>query len=242
MATKSTQLRSEIKHWDQFKQYLAEFQLHPQQLEIMAREGMLQVSTVYEHATADVIGCEVVSEDGHDLSNGKENKMCTCRFFGGTRPQYGALVSNVNNKTGDICVQALEEQTHKFYYFVIPYRAYCHLKCDFNIGFSLDGEPERHRTYWEYEVLNFVEHALLSGDQAQMVNKLRSILADSRFAGFQHETAERQLQQILADSGVTAYYERAAAGAEKGFAGLKIWARKNFSKYLNFKALLNQVV
>lgn len=128
--------------------------------------GLMQASTVAEHAVASVGGHQVVSEDSHDISNGCDVKLATVREYSDFS-RYGAGVRNFQNKTGDLLVIVYERHQERFYYFRIPHSAYSNLK-EVCIPFLSDGSPHRdvpvtyhNRTgkqkWWKYEKATFEE-------------------------------------------------------------------------------------
>jgi hypothetical protein len=139
----------------------------PATIEWVIENGLMQASTVAEHAVASVGGHEVVSEDSHDISNGCDVKLASVRTHSeGFR--YGSPVSNFKNKTGNLVVIVYERQLDKFYYFSIPQSAYS-LVSSIEIPFHHDGTPKRdvlvssHYTntvkqkWWKFEKATFEE-------------------------------------------------------------------------------------
>jgi hypothetical protein len=115
--------------------------------------GLIQVSTAFEHALANVGGFEVVSIDGCDGSDGSDAKLSSTRFRArGTA--YSACVSGTKNKIGKLRVQVYERMTDKFYYFVIPNEAYCNITY-VEIPFNVNGTPKKNSKWWAYEVNTF---------------------------------------------------------------------------------------
>lgn len=153
MATKPQSIDFEIAHFDSFKDYLPEYKkMCAKTLKLLLKRGMLQVSTCFEHALAHTNGTVVVNEDHCDLSDGSDAKLCTTQFH---RGKCDVQVSNVTGKRGMLRVQVYEQFTDKIYFFAIPYGAYGHLKV-LEIGFMVDGRPNRNTKWWRYEVNTFV--------------------------------------------------------------------------------------
>jgi hypothetical protein len=132
-------------------------------IEWIIEHGLMQASTVAEHAVASVGGHEVVSEDSHDISNGCDVKLATA-IIHGTRHAYGTLLRNFKNKTGDLIVIVYERILDKFYYFRIPHKAYSQINSCLTIPFNQDGTPLRYiynntvkQKWWKYEKTTFEE-------------------------------------------------------------------------------------
>ena len=139
----------------------------PATIEWLMERGLLQASTVAEHAVASVGGHKVVSEDTHDISNGCDVKLATVREFS-YFSRYGAGVRNFQNKSGDLLVIVYERHLDRFYYFKIPHSAYSRVK-EITIPFLSDGNPQRDvqrsayysdtvkQKWWKYEKATFEE-------------------------------------------------------------------------------------
>jgi hypothetical protein len=174
MATKLENLDLERAHFDNFKEYLPNYHKMCQDtIEMLAELGMLQVSTGLEQAIAKSGKHVVISQDEADLQCKKtqkksEVKMSSVRTYGYGK-SYGAPVTNLHNKTCALRVQVYERKQNKFYYFVIPWKAYCWIPKTSNIEipFNLDGTPRhignrsRVVNWWDYEVASFKEMSLL---------------------------------------------------------------------------------
>ena len=154
MATKLRNLELEIKHFNSIKKWLPGFNDWNQEtLEAIASLGGLQVSTLAEHALANLMGTFVVSEDTHDLANGFDAKIATVRHHSYNQ-DYGAPVTNIHNKTGGLIVHVYERLLDKTYLFKIPRSAYEHISKTSNIEipFNLDGTPKRSNKWWSYNI------------------------------------------------------------------------------------------
>jgi hypothetical protein len=163
MSTKLENLELDIAHFNNFKQNIPNFKdMDIKTVELLLNLGGLQVSTLWEQALATIIGCTVVSLDANDLSDGGDGKLSSVRTYNYQR-SYGAPVTNISGKTGTLYVQVYERKQHKFYYFAIPYYAYCHITKSSNIDipFSLDGTPRRRNScntnWWDYEVKDLLD-------------------------------------------------------------------------------------
>jgi hypothetical protein len=163
MSTKLENLELEIAHFNNFKQYVPNFKdMDIKTVELLLKMGGLQISTLWEQALANIIGCTVVSKDANDLSNGGDGKLSSVRTYNYQR-SYGAPVTNISGKTGILYIQVYERKQHKFYYFAIPDYAYSHISKSSNIDipFELDGTPRRRNNcntnWWEYEVKDLLD-------------------------------------------------------------------------------------
>jgi hypothetical protein len=152
MATKPQSIQLEIQHFNAFKQYVPLYSgMCERTIESLLNMGMIQVSTCFEHALGNVSNTKVVNENHCDLSDGSDAKLCSTHIH---RGKCDTHVSNITGKTGKLRVQVYEQQTAKIYWFVIPYKAYSHLKV-LEIGFNIDGSPNRGTKWWQYEVDTF---------------------------------------------------------------------------------------
>ena len=168
MATKLSNLALEKAHFENIYDFLPNAnEFCKRTVDMLLDQGMIQVSTAVETAIANVGGYTVISEDHADLSDGSEVKMATVRTHGnGTK--YGAPVTNIKNKTGDLRVQIYERNQNKFYYFNIPHWAHSQvgLNSNIEIPFYLNGDPQKnYRTrslpnWWNFETTNFVQMSL----------------------------------------------------------------------------------
>ena len=162
MATTLAQIEYEIKHFRNFQQYLPKYNaMCTKTIDTLLYNGMIQVSTAFEHALAKVGKFEVVSESYRDGSDGSDAKLVTSQFH---RGRCDAIVSNTKNKTGKLRIQIYEKHQDKFYYFVIPQSEHSKVTC-LEIPFHEDGTPKRitchgHITkWWVFEVNTFKELA-----------------------------------------------------------------------------------
>lgn len=163
MATKLENLPLEIAHFNNFKQFIPKFELMCKDtIELLAEVGLLQVSTGFEYAIATVGKYNVISTDAADISDGSDAKLSSVRTSSHGK-SYSAPVTNLYNKTGALRVQVYERKQDKFYYFVIPNKAYRHIPRSSNIEipFELDGTPRKVPTrpvienWWNHEVKSF---------------------------------------------------------------------------------------
>jgi len=161
MATKLENLPLEIAHFQAFRKYIPKNEtLCVDSVKTLLEMGALQISTLFEHALANYCGTEVTSTDEADLSCGADAKLTTVRTYRYGK-SYGAPVTGVYTKTGDLLVQCYERKQNKFYYFRIPRVAYCHIPKTSNIEipFYLDGTPKRENAcavnWYQFECASF---------------------------------------------------------------------------------------
>ena len=165
MATKGRDLHLQVAHFMNFMEYLPNWNAYdPETLASLLHDGMLEVSTCFENAVANVGGYKVISENHADLSDGSDCKLASARTHCyGTI--YAAPVSNIATKTGTLRVQVYERILDNFHYFKVPRAAYEHRapKSNLDIPFDLEtAEPKRKsrkgvNKMWLYEVDSFEE-------------------------------------------------------------------------------------
>lgn len=164
MATKASNINLEKKHFDGFRHCLPGIEnCCEETIDHLLNLGIIQVSTAFEHALANVYNLEVVSENGRDLNNGADAKISSVRTHRkGTC--YSAPIYRTSTKTGNLWVQVYERKLDKHYYFNIPYEAYSQISKTSNIDipFEIDGTPRRENgpksrlpNFWDYEVKSF---------------------------------------------------------------------------------------
>jgi hypothetical protein len=169
MATKMEHLQLELAHFEHFAPRLPGWgHLCRPTVKYLLEMGMIQVSTAFEQAVAHTGGHELISQDHADLrsrsglySDAKLSSVRTC-WKGST---YSAPVGGFSNKQGALRVQVYERKQNRFYYFVIPHRAYSERgpKSTIEIAFDLSGNPRRNvlarqgsrQNWWRYEVNTF---------------------------------------------------------------------------------------
>jgi hypothetical protein len=213
MATKNSSIGLELAHFNAFKEHWDVYHNNARSMDILAARGLLQVSTAFEHAIGYSADLKVVSEDTHDLSDGSDAKLCTARLHGGDiYPKYGAAVTNIHGKTGDLRVQVLEPRSGNIHWLVIPYSAYGHIGRSSNIElpFSMSGKPMRNNHWWRYEVQDWMELCNLTGADARELNALRSVVEDMRndpenYEDFDVCEVEYQISELLEGAGILGY-------------------------------------
>ena len=154
MATLAQNLNLQIAHFSAFQKYLPKInRMDITTLDTLLKTGLIEVSTAFEHAIANLSGTKVISQNHADLSCGSDAKLSTVRTCTYGR-QYSAPVQGIHNKTGNLLVQVYERKQNKFYYFRIPNYSYSHIAKNSNIeiSFFLDGTPRRTNKWWKYEV------------------------------------------------------------------------------------------
>ena len=174
MSTTANATPLEILHLEQFKQHIPGYaEMDQKTLNALAKMGGLQVSTLFELAIANVSGWLHESILGQDLADGSDAKYITCRTHS-SGACYGARISNLHNKQGDLRVQVLcpkgdQRGINQFFYFIIPYKEYKHINTasgNLEIPFEKDGTPNRQSknkstglNLWIYEVPDFIRMA-----------------------------------------------------------------------------------
>ena len=152
MATKPQSIWTETAHFNNFRKYIPAFEgMCDITVDHLLEMGVIQVSTAYEHALANLGNCEVINANHCDLSNDGEAKLTTTQLH---RGKVDAHVHNITGKTGHLLVQIYEQFTDKFYYFSIPHHAYLGLRV-LEIPFNIDGSPKRNTKWYRYEVDSF---------------------------------------------------------------------------------------
>ena len=194
MSTISNATPLEVLHLEQFKQYIPGYEkMDLKTLNALANMGGLQVSTLFELAIANVSGWLHESKMSKDFADGSDAKYVTCRTHS-SGTCYGARISGLHNKRGDLRVQVLCPKgdlngINQFFYFIIPYKEYKHIKTatgNLEIPFEKDGTPNRQSknkstglNLWIYEVPNFERMALSNSElEAQKKRPTASTLLE----------------------------------------------------------------
>lgn len=170
MAKQLQHLNLEIEHFLHFQEFLPDVQKYCQDtIKYMLHLGIIEVSTAFEKVLCVIGGHVHVSKPQGDLyRNGKySDAKLSCARTSGYGKSYGAPVTNIHNKTGDLRIQVYERKQNKFYYFVIPRRVYKDIPKTSNIEipFELDGTPRRKPlrkvrvNWWRYEASDFITMA-----------------------------------------------------------------------------------
>ena len=179
MSTIATATPWELLHLSQFKHLIPGYKdMDPRTLDSLAEMGGLQVSTLFELAIANKSGWLHESRLGQDLADGSDAKYVTCRTHS-SGACYGARISNLHNKRGELRVQVLcpkgdHQGGNQFYWFIIPHKEYQHIKTaqgNLEIPFLTDGTPNRQSknkstglNLWIYEVPDFDRMATSTSD------------------------------------------------------------------------------
>ena len=110
----------------------------------LAKDGVLQVDRLYEMYEAIMHNTTVESVDYMDLASGEECKLRTMgtRKNSAGNDEYYFLVqwSEINNKTGDLLIGAVNHLNGTFDRFRIPYEFYSSRKANIWINLSLKGK------------------------------------------------------------------------------------------------------
>lgn len=184
MSTIRSATEQECLHFEQFRRYVPGGEaMDPGTVTLLAKLGGLQVSTLMELAVANLSGWWHDSQKSWDIRDGSEVKYATCRGHSQGR-SYGANISGLHNKTGDLRVQILNRRGNhqgvdQFYWFIIPREEYEHITTDrgnLEIPFCRDGTPnkiskKRHNTnnLWTYEVPTFERMAISNSAQEREI-------------------------------------------------------------------------
>ena len=164
MATKLENNHLEIAHFNNFRNHIPGYKkMCNETLTTLLDLGLIQVSTAFEQALAKVGKHDLVSQDCGDLIKDgvySDAKLSSVRLSSYGR-SYSAPVTNIHNKRGSLRVQVYERIREKFYYFVIPEKAYKHIPKSSNIEipFDHDGTPKVANHWWQWNVSSFVELA-----------------------------------------------------------------------------------
>ncbi len=123
--------------------------------------NILSKGTLLEVAISIKKNLKREDTEGRDFSDGSDAKTSSVRWYGHNK-YYGAPIMGVHNKRGLLRCVIYERMLDKFYFFLIPYAAYCHISKTSNIDipFNLDGLPKRnarvkYTNWWNYEVSDF---------------------------------------------------------------------------------------
>ncbi len=123
---------------------------------------LLSTGKLLEAAISRAKGLTRHDTMGRDFVDGSDAKSASARWHG---TSYGAPISDVFNKKGLLRCVVYERLQDKFYYFLIPHKAYENISKSSNIEipFNLDGSPKRNPTarslrnvdWWQFEVPDF---------------------------------------------------------------------------------------
>jgi hypothetical protein len=139
------------------------------QLKQLMMDGVISVEILLEVAISRMGNLPRLSTQHQDFIDHSDAKKTSVRMHGGVHSgvnvHYGAPIGRVHTKRGYLRVMCYERQQDRFYYFLIPPSAYCHINDTTNIEiqFELDGtpsrKPKRRRkvNFWNYEVPSFVD-------------------------------------------------------------------------------------
>lgn len=171
MATTCNAVAYDVKLVEHLAPYLGPMtKLELKALTKFTAQGIIQRDRVAEVAMANVGGFEINSIFGMDFSDGSDAKtvVSSARCNNPAKNQWmnSFEVRNIATKTGDLRVIAYNKILDKFQYFLIPHKAYKHLKTTLSIiietkvskgdpGFTGIGKTTR--KFWEYECDTFEE-------------------------------------------------------------------------------------
>lgn len=115
-----------------------------------------------EQAISVQKGISRYSTIGKDFVDGSDAKCSSCRWHSNLKA-YGAPITDIKNKKGLLRCVVYERLLDKFYYFLIPHKAYewVSAKSNIEIPFNLDGTPRRNSKHirnidwWQFEMNSF---------------------------------------------------------------------------------------
>jgi hypothetical protein len=130
----------------------------------LVADDIIQFGQLLEKAIATQCGLIRESTVNRDFECGDDAKSVVARTSNHGM-SYGAPVTNIYNKTGNLLVTVYERKQNKWYLFRIPNKAYKNIPKTSNIEipFELDGTPRRVNrsevNWWKFEVLKFKDLA-----------------------------------------------------------------------------------
>lgn len=149
--------------WPKAYPYYSKVPLLKRFVKKLVKDDIVQFGQLFEKALAVQLGLERKSTSGYDFKNGADAKCVAVRTSSyGT--QYGAPVTNIHAKTGNLLISCYERKQKKWYFFKIPHEAYKSVPKTSNIEipFELDGTPRKtprrlsnRYDWWKYEVKSF---------------------------------------------------------------------------------------
>lgn len=128
----------------------------------MLKHRLYGIGKLLEAAISEKKGLQREDTEGRDFVDGSDAKSASARWASKGRV-YSAAIRDISNKRGLLRCVIYERLQDKFYYFLIPYRAYENIPKTSNIEipFEADGSPRRQATrlknvdWWTFEVENF---------------------------------------------------------------------------------------
>jgi len=123
---------------------------------------LLSTGSLLEAAISVAKGLTRHATVGRDFVDGSDAKCASVRWSSNFT-QYGAPITNIYNKKGLLRCVVYERLQDKFYFFLIPHRAYANIPKSSNIEipFHHNGDPRRNAErirnvdWWTFEVSNF---------------------------------------------------------------------------------------
>lgn len=124
--------------------------------------ALLSTGSLLEQAISSAKGLTRHATIGRDFVDGSDAKSASVRWSSNST-SYSAQICAISNKKGLLRCVVYERLQDKFYYFLIPHRAYEDIPVTSNIEipFNLDGSPRRNSKYcrrvdwWAFEVADF---------------------------------------------------------------------------------------
>jgi hypothetical protein len=123
---------------------------------------LLSTGSLLEAAISVAKGITRHATMGRDFVDGSDAKCSSVRWYSNFT-QYGAPITNIHNKRGLLRCVVYERLQDKFYFFLIPHRAYANIPKTSNIEipFHHNGDPRRNGErirnvdWWTFEVPDF---------------------------------------------------------------------------------------
>ncbi len=129
--------------------------------ELASTHALLSTGSLLEAAISKAKGLTRHATIGRDFVDGSDAKSASVRWSS-NNTSYSAQVCNIFNKKGLLRCVVYERLQDKFYYFLIPHRAYESIPKTSNIEipFNLNGDPKRDAkcrliNWWVFEVSDF---------------------------------------------------------------------------------------
>lgn len=124
--------------------------------------ALLSTGSLLEQAISTAKGLTRHPTQGRDFVDGSDAKSASVRWSSLCKV-YGAQIRDIHNKKGLLRCVVYERLQDKFYFFLIPHRAYQNIPKTSNIEipFELNGDPRRNSKYvrnvdwWQFEVTDF---------------------------------------------------------------------------------------
>lgn len=184
MATKASHLQYDRKYFDLFFEHL-----YPEAGDTdrafaikMFEQREIQIDAMNENIIIALNpGLTSNSVDCMDFSDGSDAKKSVARIHS-SGSDYGCNISNVSTKVGPLRAILYNWMLDKFYFFLIPFKDYHHIKKTSNIEipfFVETGEPKRSNHWWKHEVKSLKELAIYTTPEYEITKNIH-IRADAK--------------------------------------------------------------